>query len=221
MSSTAEARRGAQCRLASRGQVVGVPTSHTLRVTGELLVYRTFEAGTGERGESNAYWACDRHRNRFVLIDREELNAEYGPEDHLAGLHLAGNWVLAKIEESLVYLATCEKYSQEPCGSASETLESVDVAIGLSGKLKDLNHSGGSGAVTEYVVSEHGAVAWLQPAQGERQYSLYGCLANRRRRGLACKSILIAQGSISPRSLSAHGTLVSWTAAGQPHSATV
>jgi hypothetical protein len=199
--------------------VRGVRTSKIIKLTPELVIYRTTLKAEEYGPKFSDVWACSRKSRRFVLIAAEEFNIEYGTEGALSEFQVAGTWLTVRQETGQPAIAECEKYGgfeNQSCPSTSESLYVVNIASGLEGSVTAANLPAGS-----TLLSATGAMAWWSQTQGKEKEvssSLYGCATTATKHKLLCKPRLLAQGAIPDSSVSLTGNTLSWSIAGAPQS---
>jgi hypothetical protein len=219
--------RSVRCTVRAHS-IPGITGSRVLSTHGEVIIYRT-------RGRVfDTLWACTRGQGRGAAIGRDESyqarEDEYGPEMTLGPVRVAGNWVMATQEQGSAQEAACLKY-MGPCPGHSDTLVIGDATTGLTARPAHIVTAqlDGEGNVqqtlsfTRALLSPAGAAAWLEESRSGTATStrLFACLASTVGRRMTCAARELAEGQIDSRSLQLAQTTVSWTQAGQPHSASI
>ena len=216
-----------------RGALTGVRHSRVIRVSGQVVIYRT-------RGPAaDSIWACRRRSRGSVLVGRDDSHqsaeSEYGPTSTIGGFQVAGNWLLAIKETGADEVMACTKYAAEPCPGPTESVVLVNVTARARGQATSiithaLDASGNPSALEFHraLISPAGVLAWLQtgssqPPSAPQQSTqlLSGCAAIIALRSVECHAELLAQGEISADSLRLSARTLSWSIRGIPHTATI
>jgi hypothetical protein len=216
-----------------RGALTGVRHSRVIRVSGQVVIYRT-------RGPAaDSIWACRRRSRGSVLVGRDDSHqsaeSEYGPTSTIGGFQVAGNWLLAVEETGADEVMACTKYAAEPCPGPTESVVVVNVTARARGQATSiLTHAldaSGKPSALEFhraLISPAGVLAWLQtgssqPPSAPQQSTqlLFGCAAIIALRSVECHAELLAQGEISADSLRLSARTLGWSIRGIPHTATI
>jgi len=222
--------RAVKCTV--RGHSVpGIAASRVLSTHGEVIVYRT-------RGRLfDTLWACTRGHGRGAAMGRDEsyqagkdVNNQYGPELTLGPVQVAGSWVMITEEQGAADEVACSKY-MAPCPGRSDTLVLGNATTGLTARpaqimTAQLNAEGNVQRTLRFartLLSSAGAAVWLEESTSGTVTSatLLGCLARTVGQTMTCPAQTLAEGHIDSRSLQLARTMVTWTQAGQPQSATI
>jgi len=216
--------------------ISGVARSRVLARQGATVVYRV-------RGRSEDVWfGCRRGSATRTVIGPDDSfqmgGAEYGASTTLGFLRLAGRWVVAVHETGAPAFASCGKYNpMGPCPGVGEGLRAVDVGASRPGPTTvthfTTNGYDGTGAGVELsfrriLLSPAGALVWLLrnapfgpgPSVAPT-LTIYGCALADGADGPTCTPAQLGTGDIDPTSLALAGTTLTWTAGGQPQSASL
>ena len=210
--------------------IPGVAHARVVAVRGHVILYRT-------RGPTfDTLWVCSRGHGRGARIGIDSARQAgtgsiYPPEWTLGRVQVAGNWAMVTQEEGAAQLTECSKYAAYPCPGITYTVVLANAALGLNLKLASIVTEKSSAAgyaeetasLSRTLLSSSGAVAWLEKSKSTSAttIALYGCLARVVMGKIACSTLKVADGNIDPESLRLAGTTLTWTAGGQPQSATL
>lgn len=216
------------------GAIAGIAHSRLIAVRGATVVYRV------RSHQRDDWFACRRGSAARAAIGSQnsfqERSAEYGPSQTLAGLRIAGDWVIVVERTGVDQTLACSKYDAGFCWNPDTAILAADASSaaaqpGLVTRLLSApNDAQGDGVnydLSRVLLSTAGAVAWLEEAEPYGPapptlpwtYAIYGCVLADGADGSSCTPSQLAAGATKPTSLQLDGTTLTWTAGGQSQSA--
>jgi hypothetical protein len=164
------------------------------------------------------YYACLRPRGHSSRVGLDAPgDGEYPANETTGAFRVAGSYVAADSSSGLADAAGCSKFEPvQSCPTPANWIQVVDARTGRHMQIPLGPY--GAGAIT---LAPGGAVAWIAYASPTSS-ALYAMVLRRGDPGrLTGSSQTLDTGAVSPKSLHWNGLTVSWTDAGQPHSATL